>query len=171
MMNTDWIKTLVPLIGGALGGPLGTAAAAILADKLGLQEKTVEAVSEVITQGKLTGDQLAGIKAADMEFKKFLETNKIDYEKIANEDTDSARKMQTETQSLMPSALTVILSVGFFGVLGWMLYDDSVINSPPLLIMLGALGNEFAAACKFWLGTTSGSQHKSNLLAQAPAIK
>ena len=32
----DWIKNIAPLVGTALGGPLGGAAAAFLADKLGI---------------------------------------------------------------------------------------------------------------------------------------
>ena len=52
----DWLKTIAPMIGTALGGPLGGAAAAFLADKLGIETKTVEAVSEVLNSGRMTPD-------------------------------------------------------------------------------------------------------------------
>ena len=70
----DWLKTLAPLIGTALGGPLGGAAAAFLADKLGIEYKTVEAVTEVLNSGQMTPDQISAIKLAELDFKKFTET-------------------------------------------------------------------------------------------------
>jgi hypothetical protein len=163
----EWLKTLAPLLGTALAGPLGGAAAAFLADKLGVKESTVEAVSEVLNSGKMSADQIASIRLAEVEFKRFLEQNKIDLERISAADRDSARKMQISTQSNMPAVLTTMITVGFFGVLGWMLNDESVINSPPLLIMLGSLGTAWTGACAFWFGTTQGSMQKNNLLAQS----
>ena len=44
----DWLKTLAPLLGTALGGPLGGAAASFIADKLGIENKTIEAVSVLV---------------------------------------------------------------------------------------------------------------------------
>jgi hypothetical protein len=165
MMN--WLKELAPLIGTALGGPLGGMAASFVADKLGIEEKTVEAVNNVLNSGKMTADQVASLKLAEIDFKKFCETNKIDVLKIEAADRDSARKMQMATQSNMPAVLTTMITVGFFGVLGWMMYDDAVVNSPPLLIMLGSLGTAWTGACAFWFGTTKNSANKDALLAQS----
>jgi len=64
-----------------------------------------------------------------------------------------------------------MVTIGFFGVLGLMLHDDSVINSPPLLIMLGSLGTAWTSCIAFWFGTTSGSAQKTNLLAQSAPVK
>ena len=133
--------------------------------------KTVAAVTEVMSEGKMTPEQLAGLKQAELEFKKFLETNKIDLEKIAAADRDSARAMQSATKSNMPAVLTIMITVGFFGVLGLMLYDDSVVNSPPLLIMLGSLGTAWTGCCAFWFGTTSNSQQKTAMLANSTPAK
>lgn len=66
--------------------------------------------------------------------------------------------------------LTLLITLGFFGVLGWMLYDTRTMDSPPLLIMLGSLGTAWTAACSFWFGTTSGSQRKDTMLAQSLPI-
>ena len=60
-----------------------------------------------------------------------------------------------------------IVTIGFFIVLAAMLYDSKVANSPPVLMMLGALGSEFAAVCKFWFGSTSGSDRSQELLANS----
>ena len=161
----DWLKQLVPLIGTALGGPLGGAAASFIAGKLGLEGSTIEAVNEVLNSGKMTPEQLAGLKLAEIDFKKFLESNKIDLERVAAEDRGSARDMQKVTHSVMPAVLTLLITCGFFGVLGWMLYDSTVENSPPLLVMLGSLGATWTGACAFWFGTTSSSREKTAMLA------
>lgn len=167
----DWLKTVAPLIGQALLGPLGGAAAAFVADKLGIESKTVEAVTDVLSSTKMTPEQIVAVKAAEIEFKKFLEEHKLDLDKLAAENTRDARDMQKTTRSAFPAVLSSGITLGFFGVLGWMLYDSSVVNSPPLLIMLGSLGAAFGAVVNFWLGSTAGSAQKTQLLAQAGAVK
>lgn len=161
----EWLKTLAPLLGTALGGPLGGAAASFLADKLGLQASTLTAVTEVLNSGKLSPEQLQAIKLAEIDFQKFLEMNKIDLEKIAAADRNSAREMQIATHSNMPAVLTVMITLGFFGILAWMLYDDKIADSPPLLIMLGSLGTAWTGCCAYWFGTTSSSGKKDQLIA------
>ena len=163
----DLLKSLAPLLGTAIAGPLGGIAASFLADKLGIETKTVEAVTDALSAGKMTPDQVASIKAAEIEFQKFLKINAIDLEKVHAGDRDSARNMLTVTRSKMPSILTAMLGTGFFGVLGAMFAWPEVKESAPLMIMLGVLGAEFSASCKFWFGTTSGSQNKNEMLAKA----
>lgn len=167
----DFLKSIVPLLGTALGGPLGGAAASFIADKLSVSDKTVAAVSDVLNSGKMTAEQVSALKLAEIDFKKFLEANKIDLERIAAADRDSARSMQSNTRSYMPAALTTMITCGFFGTLGAMLYDSTVVNSPPLLIMLGSLGTAWTGACAFWFGTTNGSMQKSEMLAQSTPVK
>jgi len=167
----DWLKTLAPLLGTALGGPLGGAAAAFLADKLGIESKTVEAVTEVLNSGKMTPDQIVSVKLAEVEFKKFTEANKIDVIRIDAADRDSARKMQTVTKSHVPAALTYLLTVGFFGVLGAMFKYPEMKESAPLMIMLGSLGTAWTGACAFWFGTTNSSADKNQMLANSQPVK
>ena len=163
---SDWIKTLAPLLGNALGGPLGGAAATFIASKLGLEASTIEAVGEVLNSGKLTPEQISSIKLAEIEFEKFLKDNDIKLESLVVQDRASARDMQKATQSKMPAVLTLLITMGFFGVLGWMLYDAAVVDNPPVMIMLGALGTAWTGCCSYWFGTTSSSRAKTELIAQ-----
>ena len=163
----DFLKTLAPLLGTALGGPLGGAAASFIADKLGLDSKDVKNISEVLSSGKMTPDQIANIKLAEIEFQKFLEGNKIKIEEIAALDRTSARQMHAAVRSHVPAALTYLLTFGFFGVLGAMFTYPEFKESSPLMIMLGSLGTAWTGACAFWFGTTSGSQNKNELLANS----
>lgn len=163
----DFLKSLAPLLGTAIAGPFGGIAASFLADKLGVETKTVEAVTEALSAGKMTPDQVAGIKAAEIEFQKFLKINAIDLEKVHAADRDSARTMQATVRSHVPAVLTYLLTIGFFGVLGAMFYWPEVKESAPLMIMLGSLGTAWTGSCSFWFGTTSGSQSKNDMLAKA----
>jgi hypothetical protein len=164
----DWLKTLAPMLGTALGGPLGGAAAAFIADKLGLENKTIEAVSEVLNSGKMSPDQIANIKLAEIDFKKFLETNKIKMEEIAAADRNSAREMLKTTRSYVPATLTFIITAGYFVTLiGMMTKFFTVADSQVMLIMLGQLGTAWGVAIAFWFGTTSGSRDKTDILANS----
>lgn len=167
----DWLKTLAPLLGTALGGPLGGAAASFIADKLGIESGTIEAVTDVLNSGKLSSDQIAALKVAELEFKKFLETNKIDVMRLEFQNVDSARQMKIATKTFFPEILSTFITLGFFGILAWMMYDDSVVESQPILIMLGSLGAAFGAVVNYWLGSNKGSDRSKELLAQAQPLK
>ena len=163
----DLLKSLAPLLGTAIAGPLGGIAASFLADKLGIEAKTVEAVTEALSEGKMTPDQVAGIKAAEIEFAKFCKTHQIDLEKVHAADRDSARGMQMTSRSHVPAALTYLLTFGFFGVLTAMFTWPEIKESAPLMYMLGSLNAAWTGACAFWMGTTSSSQNKNEMLAKA----
>jgi gas vesicle protein len=161
----DFLKSLVPLIGTALGGPLGGAAATFVASKLGLQESTIEAVSDVLNSGKMTPEQIEQLKLAELEFQKFLAQNKIDLAKMDLDNVKDARDMQKTTRASTPAVLSYGVTMGFFGILSAMLIYDYK-PTEPLLIMLGALGAAFGAVVNFWLGSSHGSQVKSEMLAK-----
>ncbi len=168
-MSFDWqsaLKSVSPMIGTALGGPLGGAAAAFLADKLGVKEKTVEAVANVLNKAKLTPEQVAQVKEAEIEFAKFCKTHNLDVMKLHMDNTKDARAMQVTTRSMMPAVMSILITIGFFGILGYMLTDDYK-SSEPLLVMLGSLGTAWVAVVNFWFGSSHGSQKKDEFLANS----
>jgi gas vesicle protein len=168
----DWLKTLAPLLGTALGGPLGGAAASFIADKLGIENKTIEAVSEVLNNGKLTPDQIAAVKLAEIDFQKFCKQNAIDLEKVHADDRGSARQLLATVRSKMPAILSLVVTAGYFGILiGMMLGALKVTDSQALLIMLGSLSTAWGMVMAFWFGTTSGSTTKTELLANSTPVK
>lgn len=160
----DWLKTLVPMLGTALGGPLGGAAAAFIADKLGIENKTLEAVSEVLNSGKLSADQIAALKLAEIDFQKFLQQNRIDLARLDVDNTKSARDMASTTKSLTPAVMSYLITAGFFGILGYMM-SSSYQSSEPLLVMLGSLSTAWVAVVNFWFGSSHGSHVKDKLMA------
>lgn len=167
----DFLKSIAPLLGTAIAGPFGGVAASFIADKLGLDEKSVKAVTEAIGEQKLTPEQLTGIKQAEIDFQKFCKQNNVDLEKLSVEDRKGARELLVATKSWVPAALTLFTTTGFFGVLVLMMLHPDVKESAPLMIMLGQLSAGWAACLAFWMGTTSNSQNKTNLLAQSSPVR
>lgn len=164
----DWLKTIAPVIGTALGGPLGGAAASFLADKLGIESNTIEAVSEVLNSGRMTPEQITSVKMAEIEFEKFLKENAIRIEEVHAGDRADARKMASATQSPIPAALSLMVTLGYFGILIGMMTDVlNVADSQALLIMLGSLGTAWGMVMAFWFGTTKSSSEKNEIIARA----
>lgn len=162
----EWLKALVPMLGTALGGPLGGAAASFIAEKLGLNENTIEAVTEVLSSNKLTPEQLSSLKLAEMDFKRFLEQNKIDLARLDVENTRSARDMQIAVRSYTPDILAGIVVTGFFTILILMMMGLlSVTDQQALLILLGSLSAGFGAVLNFFFGSSRGSQNKDLIIA------
>lgn len=168
----DWIKALAPLLGTALGGPLGGAAASFIADKLGIDSKTIESVNEVLNTGKLTPEQITSIKAAELDFKKWLEQNKIDLAKLDVQNTQGARDMQIATRSWTPDILACVIVAGFFAILIMMMMGVlKMSDQQALLILLGSLSAGFGAVLNFFFGSSHGSQAKDVLLANSTPAK
>lgn len=158
------LKTLAPTVASALLGPLGGVAVAALGKIIGVEDATVATVAKAFEDGRITPEQVAEIKKLEMQYKNEEAERGFRYADLEYKDRDSARSMQSTTRSNTPAVLTYLITVGFFGVLGWMLYDESVADSPPLLVMLGSLGTAWTGACAFWFGTTFGSQNKDHTI-------
>ena len=165
----DWLKTLAPLLGTALGGPLGGAAASFIADKLGIENKAIEAVSEVLNSGKMSPDQIAQIKLAEIDFKKFMADHDIKLEQIAVDDRKSARDMFSNTHSLTPSILTWIIVTITLAAEGALLFNQVPPGADPIIIgrVLGTMDSALVLVLGFWFGSNSGSARTKELLAQA----
>lgn len=173
----DWtsiIKTVAPWIGAALGGPLGGLAVGAVADALGLSEKTADAVKTAL--GGVTPEQMLALKQADQQFALQMQALGIkqvaDLEALAAGDRKDARGMQVATRGIVPAVLSLIVTVGYFGVLiglltGWLKVDDS----QALLLMLGSLSTGWGVVMAFWFGTTADSGRKTELLAQSAPAK
>ena len=164
-------QTFAPTVASALLGPLGGVAVAAISKIMGVGDGKVESITKAFNDGKITPDQLAQIRELELKYQNDELERGFKYKELEFKDVADARLMQRETKSNMPAVLTVFITVGFFGILGWMMADDTVKDSPPLLIMLGQLSAAWAACVSFWVGTTQSSQHKDTLLANSTPVK
>lgn len=173
----DWkniVSTVAPWVGAAIGGPLGSTAVSVVADALGLSEKTESAIKQAISG--TTPEQMLALKKADQEFAVRMQelgfSQVKDLEAIAAGDRDSARKREMEVKDHTPRNLAYAITVGFFSVLLLLMFADFPENSKEVLyIMLGTLGTSWTACISYYFGSTAGSKVKSELLAKAPAVK
>lgn len=172
----DWknvVRTVAPWIGTALGGPLGGMAVEAAANALGLSEKTTDAVRAAISGA--TPEQMLALKKADQEFALQMQAlgfkQVTDLEAIAAGDRKDARAMQIAQRSIVPAVLSVLVTVGYFGILlGMMAGSLKVADSQALLLMLGSLTTGWGIVMAFWFGTTNDSGRKTDLLAAAPPV-
>ena len=168
----DFLKTLAPLIGTAIGGPFGGIAAGFIAEKLGLEGKTVDAVTKALSDNKMTADQVSAIRLAEIDFTKFMAQNEITKDQLDTQNTADARAMQIAVKSHTPDILAVIIVTGFFGILiAMMLGLLTVTDQQALLILLGSLSAGFGAVLNFFFGSSRGSQNKDVLLANSTPTK
>lgn len=163
----SFLTGIAPTIASALLGPLGGVAVAGLSKVLGIDGGTIADVTKAISDGRVTPEQVAEIRKLEMQYQADEKERGFRYADLEFRDRDSARQMQIATKSSTPTVLTYMITVGFFAILGLMLYDDSVVNSPPLLIMLGSLGTAWTGCIAYWFGTTNNSLAKTTLLAQS----
>jgi len=164
----EWLMQLAPTIATALGGPLAGLAVTALAKVFGVPENQVQSMIE---SGKLSADQLAQVKVAEIELQKQAQALGLNFEQLATEDRKSARDMQMATKSSIPAILAAAVTAGFFSIL-YALMMGYAKESNPLMIMLGSLGTAWTGVISFYFGSSAGSQHKDEMLYNStPAVK
>ena len=167
----DFLLKIAPTIASALLGPMGGVAVAGLGKILGLDSATTKDITQAITEGQITPEQLAEIKKLELQYQADEAERGFKYKELEFNDTKSAREMQSATRSSTPTVLSYLITAGFFGILGFMM-SDAYVSSEPLLVMLGSLGTAWIACVNFWFGSSHGSQNKDVLLsASAPPPK
>jgi len=164
----EWLKQIAPTIATAMGGPLAGMAVSAISKAIGVDEAKV---GDLIKDNKLTAEQIAQVKLAEIELQKQAQELGLNFEKLAVDDRKSAREMQATTRSIVPPVLAALVTVGFFGILIMMLLGKVDSNNPAILMMLGSLGTAWTGIIAYYFGSSAGSQAKTDLLSKAPAIK
>lgn len=98
----DGIKSILPVLGTALGGPFGTMAATFIASKIGVPDDTVQNITTILAG--MTPEKLAEYKQADQDFQVKLASLGYDstfkLEQLNIQAADSVNKtMQVEATS------------------------------------------------------------------------
>lgn len=164
----DLLKTLgglltqvAPTIATALAGPLaGTAVKALSIALLGNESGTEQDVAAAIQSA--TPEQLANLKKIDADFQTKMAALDIDLEKISADDRKSARDMQVMTHDWVPRLIAILVTVGFFSILVYMMmFGMPKTGTEALLLMLGSLGTAWTGIINFYYGSTSTSKQRT----------
>jgi hypothetical protein len=156
------LKTAAPMLATAVAGPLGGAAVGMIADKLGIDDKTVEGVTAA----------LAG-NPANLEKLKEME---LEFAKLDAADRDSARKREVEMAKadvhFITKNITSILAIGILlgSIIIAMLvffvdFPDSQENI--LIFVLGSLFSIATQVVSYYFGSSQGSKDKTAELKEA----
>lgn len=165
MSAWDWkaiVTQAAPFIGTAIGGPLGGAAAKLIASVLGGDptKATPDDLAKLVQS--VTPEQLLALRNADQAFQlqlKAIDINEVkDLEALAVEDRSSARNREIQVRDHTPAVGFYAITTGFFGILAWMLHKEPPAGSRDVLnIMLGSLGTAWITAVAYYYGSSAGS--------------
>lgn len=149
---SPWIAKIAPLLGTALGGPLGGAAGALLSSALGTKDASPDSIKAAIQSGSLTGDQIVALKQAEQNFS--LQMAALDIKSVQDlkdlefQDRDSARKREEVVKDHTPEILAYFVTLGFFGVLAWVLWqgfpNTNEAAKTIVTMLIGALGHAWS---------------------------
>ena len=163
----NWLKQIAPTIASCLGGPLAGLAVTAISKALGVDESKV---NETIQDGKLSSDQIASIKEAEIQLQSQAQALGLNFEQLAVQDRSSAREMQSTTKSIIPPLLAIGVTIGFFGILFGLMTGKVDSANQALMSMLGSLGTAWVSIISFYFGSSAGSQSKDQLLYQSTPL-
>ena len=164
----NWLTQIAPTIATCLGGPLAGLAVTALSKLFGVAPDQVQSM---INDNKLSADQIAAVQQEEIRFKEQTQALGLNFEQLAVEDRKSARDMQTTTQSIIPPLLSLLVTVGFFGILAYLMVTPTDTANTPLMIMLGSLGTAWTGIIAFYFGSSAGSQKKDAMLYNSTPAK
>ena len=151
-----------------MGGPLAGMAVSAISKAIGVDP---DKVGDLISSNKLSAEQIAQVKIAEIELQKQAQELGLNFEKLEVEDRKSARDMQSKTRSLMPPILAGTVTIGFFGIMVMMFIGKVDSSNPAILMMLGSLGTAWTGIIASYFGSSAGSQAKTDLLSKAGPVK
>jgi hypothetical protein len=130
-------------------------------------EATAKLIINKIQRGEYSIENPEELKKLETEFKKFIKSKfELDFDNPENiENQINARNLAIQNKSSIPAVLSIIITMGFFSCLGYILLNDAEPNDT-LLVMLGSLATAWAAVVNYWFGSSSGSAYKNNVIEQ-----
>jgi hypothetical protein len=153
------LGTLAPMLGTAIGGPFGSLAGLALAKALGTPPDDAKATEAALLTA--SPDTLLKVKQAEQDFTVKMRELGISEEKLVFDDIANARGREIALKDQTPAILAYVITVGFFGTLGFMLwFGKPAVGGDALLVMLGSLGTAWAGVVAYYFGSSSGSARK-----------
>jgi len=145
------IGAVAPTIGTALGGPMGSMAANMVADALGCEPipKKIEAAVQAATP-----EQLAELKKIDKDFEVRMKELDVDLYALETADIQDARGKFSKDWTSRIMGIAVV--GGFMGYIFLVTLQPPEQNSEALInLVLGYLGGLASAVISFYFGASN----------------
>jgi hypothetical protein len=159
------IRTVAPGIATAFGGPLAGMAARVVSETLlGKPDGSMKNIETALLGA--SPETMLKLKEADHNFTVEMERLGVDLERIHADDRDSARERQVAMKDNTPAILAVAVFIGFFGILGVLMFSKVPTQSlSSLNVMLGALATIIVQVAAYYFGSSRGSAEKNRTIA------
>ncbi len=151
------LKGVAPVLATAVAGPAGGAAVGWIASKLGIDDATVEGVTQA-----LTGNPEMALKLKELD---------LEYAKLEAADRDSARKAYaavatSEYATKLDKAVVPILALGVVGLAFALIAVLMFVNTPQdqqqlIIFALGFITSAAGQVLSFYFGSSQGSKEKN----------
>ncbi|AZU99657.1 hypothetical protein SBP1_gp065 [Vibrio virus vB_VspP_SBP1] len=151
----DWkdlgktVASAAPVLGGLLGGPVGTAAGTLIASVFGANPNPEDVAAAI----KNDPDALVRLKEIELNHKEEIHSMTVRELELRLADKQSARTMQMNTQSNVPALLTggimALLTAALLALFTVTIPDG---NRDMVNMLIGALIGFGSTAIAFWLG-------------------
>ena len=145
------IGAVAPTIGTALGGPMGSMAANMVAEALGCEPepKKIEAAVQAATP-----EQLAELKKIDKDFEVRMKELDVDLYALETQDIQDARGKFSKDWTSRIMGMSVV--GGFMGYIFLVTLQPPEQNSEALInLVLGYLGGLASAVISFYFGASN----------------
>jgi hypothetical protein len=154
------LKGVAPILATAVAGPAGGAAVSWIASKLGIDDDTIEGVTQA-----LTGNPEMTMKLKELD---------LEYAKLEQQDRDSARQAYasvatSEHSTKLDKAVVPILALGTvalaFLFIGTLIFIDVAPDQQQMIIFaLGFITSSAGQVLSFYFGSSQGSKDKTKEL-------
>jgi hypothetical protein len=170
----NFLKKALPWIGAAATGnvpALINMGAAEISKALGKKiDPSLDAMSAAVAGA--TPEQILALKQADNDFAVKMQalgfSHETELEQLAVNDRNSARQREMTVRDRIPAILAIGVTVGFFGILLYMLKAGLPNDGrEPLLLMLGSLGAGWTSVMAYYFGSSAGSAKKDDTIRAA----
>ena len=151
------LKGVAPVLATAVAGPAGGAAVGWIASKLGIDDATVEGVTQA-----LTGNPEMALKLKELD---------LEYAKLEVADRDSARKAYaqvatSEHASPLDKLVVPVLALGVVGLAFTLIGVLMFVNTPQdqqqiIIFALGFITSAAGQVLSFYFGSSQGSKDKA----------
>jgi hypothetical protein len=151
------LKGVAPVLATAVAGPAGGAAVGWIASKLGIDDATVEGVTQA-----LTGNPEMAMKLKELD---------LEYAKLDAQDRDSARQAYatvatSEHATKLDKSVVPLLALGTvtlaFSFIGILMFKDVPVDQQQMVIFaLGFITSSAGQVLSFYFGSSQGSKDKT----------